>query len=178
MATKPAPTAVAPRPAPKPSSSGEKVIIASKLPMAVELQLCEMVEKRFHHMQNSWTELVAHKVGQVVRINGAAYPKGEPPEGFRDRPDMSAGYALTFGVDKDFWERYVEQNADAPYIRSGAIFAASTRDEVKQRSRKEMAGLFTGLDPVNPKGDPRMPKPLKGIVVEGTEGPTDLDLAS
>lgn len=177
MAIKPEPA----RPvAARPSSAGQKVIVASKLPMALELQNCVFVDIQQRVREMVWTERVAQKAGKMVRINGTAYPNGQAPEGFRARPEMYRGWALTPGVDKEFWDTYARQNKGAPYLENNHVFAETTRDAVIQRIKRELDGTTAGLDPVTPDADFRMPKPIKGmdLRVEGTPGPTDLDLAS
>jgi hypothetical protein len=166
-------------PQPKPSA---KVIVASKLPMAIELQHCEMREVVRRVRETVWKDNEAAKVGPIVRINGTAYPRGQPPEGFRDRPTMIGGYALTFGVDRAWWEKWADQNKDAPFVANGLVFAVKDRADVMARAKGELQGVTSGLDPVVPPKDgqttdPRMPRPIKGITVSGEAGPTDVDAA-
>lgn len=167
----------------RPSHAGAKVIVASKLPMALDLQHCEMREVQRRLRETMWTELEAAKVGPIVRINGTAYPRGQAPEGFRAAPQMVAGYALTHGVDQDWWDAWEEVNRDAPFVKSGLIFAAETMDEIGQRARGEFKAVTSGLDPVSPPKDgaitdPRLPKPVKGLTLTGEAGPTDADMAA
>lgn len=167
----------------KPQAAGAKVVVASKMPMALLLQLCKFQDVRLPDGRGGYfTEKNAVKVGPVVRINGTAYPRGEPPEGFRDRPEMVAGCALTRGVDKEWWDKWVEQNAEAPYVKSGLLFAFEKTEAVRAQAR-ERADLDSGLGPIVPARDgviqdPRMPRPIKGIELRGEAGPTDLDTAA
>ena len=97
------------------------------------------------------------RVGPVVRVRGTAYPRGTPPEGFPAKPEMVGGYALTHGIDKDFWDEWVKQHKDAPYVKSGMIMAYESVDAAKGFSR-ERAKELSGLEPLDPKGDGRVPR--------------------
>jgi hypothetical protein len=64
------------------------------------------------------------------------------------------GYGITHGVDKDYFDLWLEQNKDAPYVVNKPVFAianathadAAARDHEKQVS---------GFEPMNPSGDAR-----------------------
>lgn len=181
MATQP--QKPAPRPAPA-STAGATVTVASKLPMRLRLQLEEFHEVRLPDGRGGYViETNARKVGPVVVINGTAYPRGEPPEGFRDRPEMLQGFALTPGVPREFWERWVKQKAGFPPLESGLLFAHESRADVAAEARG-MRDTRSDLDPmqVGKAGaaikDPRLPRPISGIELKGEAGPTDLDTAA
>ena len=152
------------------ATAGAKVTIACKLPIAwLDLQI---YEKRTE-MENTQTgprEIPVWRPadGKMVRIRGTSYPRGTPPEGFIDRPTIINGYALTPGVDKDFWEEWKAQNAKAPFVVNGAIVAHETMDGLKG-STKDREKELTGLEPVSRTGDSRMPAPS----VKGVENLTD-----
>lgn len=124
------------------------VIVACKIAVPwIDLQCCEerIVSE---NTQTGPREIKQYaKTGPIVRIRGAAYPRGEAPEGFPDKPEMIAGYALTRGVDKDFWDKWVKQHAKAPYVISGMIMAWSKEDNLKD-AVKERKGELSGLEPI------------------------------
>ena len=151
------------------ATAGAKVTVASKLPMALELQLCDKRTTQVRNGNNSWNEEVFVKSGKIVTINGTAYPAGQPPEGMPDRPSMIAGAALTPGVDKAFWDAWLAQNKDTPMVKNGMVFAHEKIDAVKGKAR-DAKNVLSGLDPINPKGDRRMPRKLKGKVGSITVG--------
>ncbi len=142
----------------RPSSAGAKVIVACKLGIAFfQLQLCreEEVDEQTQtgvRRVKKWT-----RTGQIVRIRGTAYPRGTPPEGYPERPFMVDGAALNFGIDKDFWDQWVEQNRLNPVVVNKMIFAHENRAMVEGLAR-EQKGVLSGLEPINPKNDKRMPK--------------------
>ena len=83
-----------------------------------------------------------------VKINGPTPPKDHNA----DRPAMIGGYALTFGVDKTFWDEWVKQNADSDMLRNRILFAAPKHDMVEGRA-KEGKEVRSGLEPINPGTD-------------------------
>lgn len=148
----------------KPSSAGAKVTVACKLGVGwFQLQLCEEQEVDEQTQTGvrrikKWT-----RTGKIVRVRGTAYPRGTPPEGFPERPKMIAGAALTPGIDKDFWDRWVQQNRLNPVVVNAMIFADESESRVEGWAR-EHGGHLSGLEPINPKNDDRMPKSTRSDI--------------
>lgn len=169
--------------APAPRRNGATVVVASKLPMSIELQLAEKHQVARRFQGTTWTEDEWRRFGPVVTIRGTAYPRGQAPDGFRPAPEIVAGYAITRGVDAEFWRRWLEQNGTTEMVVNRVVFAGETFDEVRQVARKEMRDVRSGLDPIVPPKegdkpsdrDPRLPGRIKGIEVTGEPGPTDMD---
>jgi hypothetical protein len=148
----------------RPSSSGAKVTVACKLGVAyLNIQLCKIVEKFEQNMQGGRTIKEANRVGEVVRLRGTAYPRGTPPDGFPERPTIVAGAALNRGIDKDFWDAWVEQNKLNPLVMNGMIFAYEDEASVAAKAR-ELVKELSGLDPINPKNDSRITKSTRSDV--------------
>ena len=145
------------------SSAGEKITVASKLPMSFEMQCCEKRTVQMKNGNNAWNEDQYTKSGQIAVIAGTAYPDGQPPEGMPDRPQMASGCALTFGVDKDLFDRWLEENKRSPMVVNKLVFAHATVDGVKGIAR-DTKNVLSGLEALNPNGDRRMPKKLTGKV--------------
>jgi len=142
----------------KPSSAGQKVVVACKLGVAYyDIQLCKPEEVSENTQTGPRTITQWKRTGNIVRLRGTAYPRGTPPEGFPEKPVIVDGAALTFGVDKEFWDAWVEQNARNPIVMNKMVFAHVTIDGAKGMAR-ELKGVQSGLEPVNPKNDARMPK--------------------
>jgi len=167
------------------SKSRRTVIVASKVDVPIQLQLQVKQERQFQNQGMRWTEAQSIFVGQIVYVRGTSYPRGQVPEGFRSPPEMVHGYALTRGVDAEFWEKWEEQNQGFAPVASGILFAAETMDEVRSRAR-EGKDLRSGLEPIKqpPKDgqsvapsdrDPRWPSVTSGLRITGEPGPTDLD---
>lgn len=142
----------------KPQSSGGKVVVGCKIGVSyIDLQLQKPEQVDQQTMTGIRTVTEYRRVGQVVRIRGTAYPRGTLPDGFPDKPLIIAGAAMNFGIDADFWAAWKEQNRLNPIVRNGMIFAASDADRAGAIAT-ETKDLLSGLEPVNPKGDPRSPK--------------------
>lgn len=71
-----------------------------------------------------------------------------------DVPD--SGYALTFGIPKDFWDEWLRVNHDNPIVKNGHVFAAKSESDAKAmaKERREFTSGFQGL---NQGGDSRVP---------------------
>jgi hypothetical protein len=141
------------------ATAGAKVTVASKLPMSFEMQCCTKRTVQMKNGNTAWVEDQWTKSGKVVVINGTAYPNGQLPEGMPDRPQMANGSALTFGVDKDFFDAWMEQNKDTSMVKNHLIFAATTTEGVKAKAR-EFKDIQSGLQALTPDNDRRMPKKL------------------
>ena len=152
------------------ATAGAKVSIGCKIAVAwIDLEINE--ERTL--MEDTRTgprevKVFAH-TGDVVRIRGTAYPRGTPPEGFMRPPMMINGYAVTPNVSKEWWEKWKAQRARDPMVINNMIVAFDTADAAKGVT-KDYVGELSGLEPVNPISDARMPKPtIKGVEVLTTE---------
>lgn len=145
-------------------ASGATVVVACKIPVGLELQCSDEQEYQEEYRdtegrQRTRARARLIKAGPVVLIAGTAYPVGQAPAGFRDKPMMAGGYALTFGVNKDFFDRWMEQNKLNPIVVNRMIFGYEKIEEVRAKARN-YADLKSGLEPLSPDDDPRMPRPL------------------
>lgn len=148
----------------RPASAGAKVTVACKIGVAwLDIQLCRIEDKFEQNMQGGRTVKEAVRVGQVVRLRGTSYPRGTPPDGFPERPEMVGGAALTRGVDREFWDEWVKQNRLNPIVTNGMVFAHESEQHVRGMAL-ETAAVLSGLEPVNPKGDARAPKSSRSEV--------------
>lgn len=153
-----------------PSSAGEKVTIACKIAVAwLELELSNIREVSENTQTGPRTIKMGFRTGEIVRIRGTAYPVGQTPVGFPAKPEMANGYALTHNVSKDFWEKWLSQHQKDPMIMNRMIFAQASAERVRDET-KDYKELASGLEPMNPKGDPRSPKSNDPNLTEyGTE---------
>ena len=141
------------------------VTVACKVPLGVVLYVCTEVKAR-ERTPNGDKEVTEYRKGDPIKIHGPGYPNGNTQElrkkGFRKEPNVEGGYALTSRVPKDFWDAWLKQNADTALVKSEMIFAyaepESTRDAARDNEKR-----MSGLEPLNPDGDYRVPRPLPGI---------------
>jgi hypothetical protein len=101
---------------------------------------------------------MSYREGPVVRIRGLAYPVGQTPPGFGPRPIIVNGYAVTTGVDKVWWDEWVESVGKhwPPYV-SGLLFAESNRADALAIT-KEHEHLSVPFAPLIPTVDGEEPK--------------------
>lgn len=144
------------------SSAGAKVTVACKLPGGLELRVFKMVESSELVMGGgSRTTRVAQLAGRVF-INGVA-KKVEQSHGCM----VVGGYALTPGVDKAFWDQWLEDNKDSLMVRNNLVFANESHAKLEGMA-KERALVRSNLEPMaaDPKTDPRAPRPVAGLTIE------------
>lgn len=128
------------------------VTVACRLPHGLVLQLQTMQKRSEPVMGGGYREVEqAARTGDKIVIAGFARPVN--PEGEVEFAPLVGGYGLTYGVDKDFFEKWLAQNADLDAVRNGFIFAHERDDTVKGRARDGKAGL-SGLEPINPRNLP------------------------
>lgn len=128
------------------------VTVACKLPHGLILRYFDMVENSEPVMGGGMrTYHIAKQRGEPVVIKGYATKWGEHPS-----IQISGGYALTKGVDADFFEAWLAQNQDHDAVKSGLIFAADRVDYAADKA-KERAGIRNGLEPIDPS------KPMRGV---------------
>lgn len=150
----------------RPQHAGAKVIVALKIGVPyLDIQLCKMDEKFQQNMQGGRIVTEATRTGSIIRLRGTAYPRGTLPEGFPDRPVTIHNAALNYGIDKSFMDAWMEQNRLNPIVMNDMIMVDENEERLKARL-KEVSGNLSGLEPVNPKGDGRMPKPTTAAVAE------------
>lgn len=153
----------------RPQSAGAKVTVACKLGVAYfDIQQTKIVEKFEQNMQGGKTIREAERVGQVVRLRGTAYPRGTPPAGYPLPPEMAHGAALNRGIDKDWFDAWLEQNKLNPVVMNKMVFAAETDDAIRSEAA-ELSKFLSGLEPVSPKGDHRIPKSTRPSEVTDLE---------
>lgn len=97
------------------------------------------------------------RVGERVFIRGNSYPVSPAP-GFPERGPQAGGYALTYGVDAEFWAEWLKQNSKSPLVKNGLIFALPTTEAASDKANERKA-LRCGLEPLLMEGDTRVPKP-------------------
>lgn len=137
----------------KPQRSGETVTVACKLPNGLMLQHWRM--DTFHDpvLGGGYRKVErAVEDGPPVRVNGPAVPFGVTP-----RFLIVGGYALTTGISKDFWDKWLSQNRNHDSVIGKCIFAMPTMDAA-QGQADDLAEVTSGLQPIVPDKDKRVPR--------------------
>jgi hypothetical protein len=140
-----------PKVASKPSTTGPTLTVACKHPLGFQLRLYKFITVVQPTPAGGYLdERIAQLFGEPVFINGPGREVGTDP-----KSPIAGGAALTFGVSKDFWDAWMEQNKTHPAVVNGILFAhkSDTRGMAKERE-----GLKTGLEPLEQNGDPRLPR--------------------
>lgn len=133
--------------------TGETVTVALNHPAGIIMRVFEMVKDYEPVLGGGQREIQkAEMRGEPIRLNGNAVGKGFIPS-WR----VVAGFALTPGVPKEFWDLWCEQNKDLPLLKNHLICAYPSIDGATAMA-EERAGLRSGLEPIVPDNDPRIPK--------------------
>ena len=167
---------------PSPAIKGAKrhsrtVTVACKIPNGLRLQLQHPQKRRMptgHGGGSDVYEEITHNVfgGPSYNVFGPSIPAmGGVPDGYQMPPDIKGGYAFTPGIPSDFWEQWLEQNKQAPYVENNMIFACPETASAKAQAN-EKTEVKSGLEPLSRQVDDRtgmlkdrrIPKPLNGSV--------------
>jgi len=122
---------------------GATVSVACKLPHGLHIQLRKTEKTRDGEISTG--------VGEVVTLKGA------------NARDAVAGHGITHGVDKDFFEAWLKQEAAQPFVKNKLVFAQERENSVIAQA-KEQANNVTGFEGIDPK------KPGEGLKPEDYEG--------
>ena len=151
-AQKAAPPATTPVSAPTAKTPKSKfVTVACKIPSGLRLQLQQ--ETTFWEDTPSGAKQRKRfdRVGPVVIVQGPANPVGQAPRGYR-RPVIAGGYGLTRNVDREFFEKWMEQNAQAPVVLNRMIFAEDSTQKAADHAR-EWKDTRSGHEPLQMSAD-------------------------
>lgn len=163
----------------------DTVTVACNIPNGLILQVYD-VEKVEHVLPNGRSikenqctlDVEAGQwalMGPVNRSALAATGRNEHlPDDYRlipgDAPDT--GYALTYGIPRDFWERWLEDNKGGPLIKGHHVFAASSESRAIGEA-KEHRESKSGLQGLNQGGDYRVPNGKSIRKFERSDNRTD-----
>lgn len=144
----------------KPARTGSTVTVGLKLPNGLVLQLQEKVKVSYPVLGGGMREVEESRPmpdQQTYTLHGNRAPFGVQP-----RCLIVAGYAMTPGIPKDFWDMWLSQNSKLDIVKGGFIMAHASQDHVSGYA-KEHRGERSGLEPITPGKDPRIPKrPKRG----------------
>jgi len=138
------------------------VTVACKLPHGLWLELTEPVEHPEATPGSEKRTITMHRrTGKRVRINGNAVAVGQAP-----RHPIVGGFALTHGVDADFWAAWLKQNTLNSLVTAGLLFAHEKPEHAQKRAG-EHAKLRSGLEPLDPKNLPKSLTVNPHVTIEG-----------
>ncbi len=139
-----------------PESSGEKVFVGSKLPMALLMQNCVMrTTSQLDKNGIMQTVRVAERIPGVTLLHGNVHPVDKAP-----KCKIVYDCAFTEGVDKDAFEQWAKDNNDSAFIANNLVFAEPTLERAINRA-KEYAELRSNFEPMLMDNDPRTPRPAE-----------------
>ena len=150
------------------SKTTKTVTVACKIGLPwIDFEVCEP-RTVMENTQTGAREVKQYfRTGKIVRVRGTAYPRGEAPEGYPEKPQLVVGYALTRNVPREVWETIAEQHSKAPYFTSGMIRAFASEADVRSYAKDYEAEL-SGLEPVQRSKDEltdaRIPRSVNGAV--------------
>jgi hypothetical protein len=115
------------------------------------MRVFDMIETNEATPGGSHSIKLARARPETYTVKGSAVDVDALRRGRLPEFNATGGYALTPGIPRDFWELWLEQNRNAPYVRNHCIFAASTEDRARAKVRNEYAGVMSGLEPIDPE---------------------------
>ncbi len=94
----------------------------------------------------------AVKVGEPIVLRGNALDLADLRGGKLPAFPHVGGYALTTGVPREFWEKWLEQHANDPAVKNKLVFAHADLNEASDAARAHEAveSGYEGIDPANP----------------------------
>lgn len=91
--------------------------------------------------------------GKAIRIAGPA-PNRDPKRVLEGHAIPAQGaFALTYGVDKDVWDKWREQMKEWPPLVAGQVFAHENGAQAKDQARAGQVGP-SGFEPYDPSRPP------------------------
>jgi hypothetical protein len=149
----------------KPGSyAGAKVIVYCKVANGLQLPVFKFQDvTEVGPGGSSRTLKQAFRDGDTVVVEGPAHPTGLAP-----RARIVGGYAVTTGVDKEHWERWLRDNKDSAAVKNHMI-AAFDKSADGDAWAKEHAKVRSNAEPLLPDGDPRRPRPRGGVAELGSD---------
>lgn len=139
-------------------SSGEKITVGCKIPTGFVMQLYEQIRVSTPILGGGLRDEMVPRAlpGETIRLNGCRAPWGENPG-----HEIKHATGLTFNVPKDFWDEWYRQYEGSPLLENEVIFAQPDRKSLVDQARDEK-DRWTGLAPVVPDTDPRIPRGRRG----------------
>ena len=139
--------------------SSATLTVACKLPHGLQMRVFKMIPHTEPVNGGGVRESkIAEQEGDVVLVKGYAAPTNMRPTVPVIGSDT--GFALTHGISRKFFERWLDENKDHPAVVNGLIFAADGDRNVAAKAR-EGEKLKNGLEPLDPNNLPKLSRNLK-----------------
>lgn len=143
------------------SDGAKTVTVACKIPSGLVLQLCEEQDRSEAVMGGGVKNFKQFfKVGEKVTLNGFSVPRGPDFDADNVQP-VAGGFGLTYGVNAEFFRKWMEQNKDSDMVRNKLIFAHEKPEYVRDKAKERQADVLSGLEPLKQAGDPRAPRGVR-----------------
>ena len=131
----------------------DTVTVACKLPHGLVLRLHEMIEQNEPTAGGSFRKVKrAQVIGEPVVLKG--YGRRFDRRTEQAPSAQTSSYALTYGVDADFFKKWLAQNQDLDAVKNNLVWAHAERDMV-EGFIKEHEAQKSGFEPIDPNNLPR-----------------------
>lgn len=124
------------------------VTVACRMPNGLRLRIWD-----FHEVEDQVIgggvrmRRKAHISTKPGRANEVVVKGSSVPIGAMDNR-IIGGYGITSGVDADFWNEWLKQNAESDLVKNHIVFA-SEKPEILERKATEHKNTLSGLEPLN-----------------------------
>lgn len=150
-------------------ATAKHVTVACKHPAGIILQLQQKVTRRQPLPGGGNVEIEEwEKIGPQVKLNGFAIPRG-PDLNPDNIPQISGGFALTHGVDAEFFRKWMDQNKDSDIVKNGLVFAAENPTYAADKAKERKKDVVSGLEPLAQDKDYRAPAKVQKADVGNSE---------
>lgn len=133
-------------------SGGRTVTVACNLPNGIILRLYKWVDDRSVPPDKSTGERLKMAIpdGRVppVRLHGWAVPFGKMPKFMIVPGAKGSQYALTTGVDREFWVKWLEANKESSLVTERMIYAMDSQHDATQEALNN--GEKSGFEAIDP----------------------------
>ncbi len=139
------------REAGKTAGSTATVTVACKLPNGLWLRVFEWEEFDEPMYGGGFKRNKRSIETGRYMVRGPAHPQQKAPT-----VALQSGYALTPGIPKEFWDKWLHDNRKTPMVEKGLIFAHENKQRVRDMA-KDNKDVKTGLERIDPE---KLPKKL------------------
>lgn len=153
----------------RPSNGSDHVLVGCKLPWGLWLEHINVPPNPGPGLPPNMNPLPA---GQRIKLNGANSVRLTAPT-TRVQP-LVLEYGKTI-VPREFWEKWLAWNKDAPYVKNGAVFVIENAKDQKSfnAAAAERLPEKTGFEGLSPDGKDDRLKKIKVPGHQETEIETD-----